>query len=278
MATPKQFAIQQVLKLLLRRPSDKKLIGYLTNLKTSGLENTMEMVYPTGGAGNVYIGQGFAHSKRASLNVEAATWNTEVMAAQNGMDIITPGKTTVVEYDVIAATPSGSSYTYATKYKAKGVTGAEIAYVYAINEDGTAGTAYTQSTATTPATGSFKYDSTSKAITFAASDLTALAGGTIACVYERETADDAQVITMSGTAIPRTVLATGYGVVVDICSNEAFLCQFDGKAQIDGNYTFDLAADGDPSVHSLNLEFVRDCNTEDLYRFVIYSDKEGSGS
>lgn len=271
MATPKQFAIQQVLKLLLRKPSDKSIIAYLTNLKTSGLENTMEMVYPTGGAGNVYIGTGFAHSKRATLNVEAATWNTEVMAAQNGMDVITPGATQVVEYDIIA--PSGN--TYATKYKALGATGAEIGHVYAMNEDGTPGTHYAQ-TSGTPTTGQFKYDASSKAITFASADLTALAGGKISCAYERQTANDAQLIRMSGTAIPKTVLATGYGVVVDICSNEAYLCQFNGKAQIDGNYTFDLAADGDPAVHSLNLEFVRDCNTEDLYTYVIYSDTDSA--
>lgn len=44
MATPKQFAMQQVFELLLRKPSDKSLLAYLSNLKTSSLENTVEMV------------------------------------------------------------------------------------------------------------------------------------------------------------------------------------------------------------------------------------------
>lgn len=48
MATPRKFAMQAVFEMLLRRPSDKGIIGWLTDLKTSGLENTMEMVYPTG--------------------------------------------------------------------------------------------------------------------------------------------------------------------------------------------------------------------------------------
>lgn len=56
LATPKQFAMQQVFELLLRKPVDKSLLAYLSNLKTSSLENTVEMVYPTGGRGNVYIG------------------------------------------------------------------------------------------------------------------------------------------------------------------------------------------------------------------------------
>ena len=86
--------------------------------------------------------------------------------------------------------------------------------------------------------------------------------------------DSATKMVLTGTAVPKVVLVTGFGVVQDICSNVAWLCQFNGKAQIDGNYTFDLSADGDPSVQSLNLEFVRDCGVEELYSFVIYDDDD----
>lgn len=51
LATPRKFSMQQVFELLLRRPVDRSIIGYLTDLKSSGLENTMEMTYPTGGRG-----------------------------------------------------------------------------------------------------------------------------------------------------------------------------------------------------------------------------------
>lgn len=44
MATPRKFAMQTVFEMLIRRPADKSIIGWLTDLKTSGLENTMEMV------------------------------------------------------------------------------------------------------------------------------------------------------------------------------------------------------------------------------------------
>lgn len=37
-----QGTMQAVFELLLRRPVDKSIAAYLTNLKTSGLENTME--------------------------------------------------------------------------------------------------------------------------------------------------------------------------------------------------------------------------------------------
>ena len=56
-ATPKKFSMQQVFEILLRKPADKSILAYLEDVKTSGLENTVEMTYPTGGRGNVYIGE-----------------------------------------------------------------------------------------------------------------------------------------------------------------------------------------------------------------------------
>ena len=44
-ATPKKFAMQQVFEILLRKPSDKSIYGYLTDCKTTSLENTVEMVW-----------------------------------------------------------------------------------------------------------------------------------------------------------------------------------------------------------------------------------------
>lgn len=225
------------------------------------------------GRGNVYIGAGFAHSKRATLNVECATWNTEVMAAQNGTEVVT-GATEVIEYDIISY--NAASDNFATKFTAIGATGAELGFVYVLNADGTYGVSFTQTTGTAD-TGTFSYDSSTKEITFGDTDKQGLidANVKLCAAYTRmTTGDEAQKITLSGDSIPAVVLVTGYGVVVDICSNVAWLCQFNGKAQIDGNYTFDLSADGDPSVQSLNLEFVRDCGVEDLYSFVIYDDDE----
>lgn len=273
MATPKQFAIQQVLNLLLRRPADKSIIAYLDNLKTSGIENTMEMTYPQGGRGNVYIGVGFAHSKRARINIECATWNTNVMAIQNGTEVQT-GETEVIEYDVVSYIPHQG---FLTKYPALGPTNEELGFVYLLNEDGTQGKVYTQ-TVTVGMTGDyFIYSPETQMIVSSFEEYWAWrdANVKLCCAYRRKTTgDEAQRISLTGTSIPAVVLVTGYGVVMDICSNIAYLCQFNGKAQVDGNYTFDLSADGDPSVQSLNLEFVRDCGVEELYSFVIYDNDE----
>ena len=50
--------MQQPFEFLQRRPATKQIVAYLTDTKTTSLENTMELVYPSGGAGNVYIGGG----------------------------------------------------------------------------------------------------------------------------------------------------------------------------------------------------------------------------
>ena len=154
--TPKKFAMQQCFEILLRRPSDKKILAYLTDCKTSSLENTVEMVYPTGGAGNVYIGTGFGHSRRSTLTVESATFNTEVMAIQNGTEIAT-GSHELTAYDVLEVGADATENGVKTKHTAIGTANAEIGYVYLLNEDGTYGKTLEQAAAA--ASGKFKYES-----------------------------------------------------------------------------------------------------------------------
>ena len=46
--TPRNFVVQQIFEFLLQNTTDKSIIGYLKHCKTSTLENTVEMVYPSG--------------------------------------------------------------------------------------------------------------------------------------------------------------------------------------------------------------------------------------
>ena len=265
-ATPKQFSIQQVFHILLRNPSDKSIVGFLKNVKTTGLENAATMVYPQGGRGNTYIGNGFSHSQTATLNVTTATWNTEILALQNGT-VVSKGTTQITEHDTIEYKDDK----YVTKFTALGVAGAEIGYIYIDLGDGTPTKAYEQSDTAAP--GLFEYDPTTKEITFDTADLTALDGATISCAYDRATETNAQKIQISGNSVPATVLVSAYGLANDICSGDLFPCLVEGRAVVDQNYTFDLAADGEPAVQSLNMEFVMGCNSDSLYTFTIYTDE-----
>jgi len=267
LATPKKFAMQQVFEILLRKPVDKSIIAYLTDTKTSGLENTITMVYPTGGRGNTYIGTGFGHSRKATLKVTLATWNTDVLAVQNGTEVFT-GSTNITWYDTIQG---GTGKTFATKFTAIGATGSEIGSLYKLEQDGTYGTKFTQ--ATTATTGTFTYASATKAISFATADATAPAvGDYIACAYTYKTSATAQKITVNADGIPPTVLVSAYGVARDTCTGELFPAVVEGQAQVDGNWNFDLSASGEPVVQNLTMDFVRGCTTKELYSFTIFED------
>lgn len=225
---------------------------------------------PTGGRGNVYIGTGFAHSRRATLNVEMATWNIDVLASQNGT-VAVPGSAEVTYYDVMTADTDG---TFKTKFTAVGATGAEIGYVYKVADDGTYSTTFTQAQTATEA-GSFAYASATKTITFADTDPNKpTAADTLACAYTFMTAANAQKITVDAGAVPPTVMLSAYGIARDICNGELFPCVIEGQAQVDGNWNFDLSADGEPVVQNLSMEFVKGCLNNTLYTFTVYTEDE----
>lgn len=272
-ATPKKFSMQQTFEILLRRPATKQIVAYLTDTKTTSLENTMELVYPSGGAGNVYIGGGFAHSKRATMTVENATFNTEVMALQNGTEVAN-GSADITKYEILTAGADVASDGILTSETAKGTTNEEIGYAYIVANDGTFEKELTQS-ADASAAGQFKYEASTKKLTFFTGDV--VAGDRIAVAYTYASADTAQKIVVASDGFPSTVLVSAYGVAKDVCSGETFPCVVEGTAQVDGNWNFDLTADGDPVVQNLNLEFVRGCLDNQLYNFVIYTDEDEEG-
>lgn len=267
-ATPKKFAMQQVFEILLRKPADKSIVAYLTDVKTSGLDNTVEMVYPVGGQGNVYIGGGFAHSRRATFNVSTATWNVDVMALQNGTEV-QRGNNEVTYYEVLQADDSG---TLKTAFTALGATGTEIGYIYRLNDDGTHDKEFVQAT-DTASSGQFTYATATKTFTFDTSEKP-LPGDYYECAYTFKPSDSER-ITVEANAIPDIALVTAFGIARDICNGELYPAQVEGQVQIDGNWSFDVSADGDPAVQNLNMEFVKGCLESKLYNFTVFTEEEG---
>lgn len=212
------------------------------------------------------INGGFGHSKRARLNVTMATWNTEVMATQNGVKI-EEGVDSVTYYDVMEASSAG---VLKTKYKALGATGAEIGFLYKVADDGTYEKVFKQGA--TGTSGNFAYAAESKTFSFETSE-TPVAGEMYACAYEFKP-KDSQRIHITGDALPETVNLTAYGLAKDICNGKLYYATLEGQAQIDGNWNFDVSADGEPAVQALNMEFVKGCVKKDLYVFTIFTDEE----
>lgn len=280
--TPRNFVVQQIFEFLLQDTTDKSIIGYLKHCKTSTLENTVEMVYPSGGRGNVYIGRGFSHSRRATLNVESATWNTEIIAAQNGTDVVT-GETTYTKYiqiDLKDATYSYDLPVPAVKEPGQTLyigaiygTQSDGDYVKVLTEDESASEgkfAYTKEvTETSPAPAK---------ITLAENDvknmIETLGCTKLSMAYTVKSTATAQRIEIKNGTMPDTVLVTAYGLVADICDGKLYPCVIHGMAQIDGNWTWELTADGDPAVQNISMEFVSGCASDDLYTITIDTDEE----
>ena len=211
---------------------------------------------------------GFGHSRRATFNVESATFNIDVMAQQNGSEI-EEGVSSVTTYDIMTVGTDGA---LATKFTALGVTGQEIGKIYKLDDDGTQDAVFTQ--AASAATGSFAYATATKAITFDTAE-TPIAGDRYVAIYEYKPAGSKR-IGVSGEGIPSVVYVTAFGLVKDTCSSKLYPAQIEGRAQIDGNWSFDITADGDPAIHALNMEFVRGCLEKELYTFTVYTEEEAT--
>lgn len=198
-----------------------------------------------------------------------ATWNTDVLAVQNGTSVYT-GSTEVTYYDVI----QGAEGKFKTKFTAIGAVGSEIGTIYKVSEDGTYSASFSQVQEATTA-GTFAYESATKTITFASDDDDAPGNGEyIACAYKFKTASNAQKITINSDGIPPTVLVSAYGLARDTCSGELFPVVVEGTAQVDGNWNFDLSSDGEPVVQNLSMEFVKGCLSKELYSFTIFTEDE----
>lgn len=280
--TPRNFVVQQIFEFLLQDTTDKSIIGYLKHCKTSTLENTVEMVYPSGGRGNVYIGRGFSHSRRATLNVESATWNTEIIAAQNGTDVVT-GETTYTKYIQIDLKDATYSYDLpAPAVKEPGQT-LYIGTIYGTQSDGDYVKVLTEDESASE--GKFAYTKevteTSPApakITLAENDvknmIETLGCTKLSMAYTVKSTATAQRIEIKNGTMPDAVLVTAYGLVADICDGKLYPCVIHGMAQIDGNWTWELTADGDPAVQNISMEFVSGCASDDLYTITIDTDEE----
>lgn len=270
--TPKKFSVQQVFEILLQDVNTGAIIAYLDDFKQTNLINEATIVYPTGGRGNVYIGGGFGHSKRARIEAQKATFNSAIIAAQVGDTSITIGsQTDVTKYDVLTIATNGAN----TTFTALGTAGSEILNIYKLNSDGSfASTPYTQ--AATPTTGKFSYVPGTKKINFFAGDL---ADGTnIALAYRFNTGVTAQRIEITADSFPTTVKVVANGLVKDLCTGNLFASQITGIAQVDPNWNWDLQSGAEPSVENLKLEFVRTCSNsnKNLYTLTVYDEADAT--
>ena len=230
---------------------------------------------------NIFV----SHSKRATLNVENATWNTEIVAAQNGVDIVT-GETTYTKYVQVDLVDAQTSYNLPIPaVKETGAT-LNIGSIYATTGSGDYVKVLTEDSAATD--GKFAYTAetgtkgdgsyTPAKIEVTSTDvktmMETLGATKLSMAYTVKSSETAQRIDIQADKMPSTAIITAYGLVADVCTGDLFPCVIHGMVQIDGNWTWDITADGDPAVQSVNMEFVSSCSSEDMYSIVIDTDEE----
>lgn len=96
----------------------------------------------------------------------------------------------------------------------------------------------------------------------------------LSMAYTVKSAATAQRIDIRADTMPDTALVTAYGLVADICDGNLYPCIIHGMVQIDGNWSWDITADGDPAVQNISMEFVAGCSSDDLYSIVIDTAEE----
>jgi len=95
-------------------------------------------------------------------------------------------------------------------------------------------------------------------------------------VYTVKSASTAQRIDIKTDTMPDTALVTAYGLVADNCDGTLYPCVIHGTVQIDGNWTWEITADGDPAVQNISMEFVAGCNSNNLYSIIIDTDEDAA--
>lgn len=262
MAISSRFALQRIFDMRFKDVATDYLIGVITDLKTCNLQNAQENVYSMGGAGNAYI-TGHSHSKRMTGDATAATLDSSIIGLITGTDAVT-GATTYPWYEILTV----GTNTAVTTYTGAGTVGAEIGKVYIVNTDGSYGSSFIQMTGTV-STGKFTYTSGTKTITFFAGEVPA--GTQIAVEYNVTTSATAKKIVNNSNVFSKVVKIELATLVQDACTGVEYPATITiPKAKLQGELTFDVAADGDPATMSVSFEALKaSCTNPELWDLKI---------
>ena len=186
---------------------------------------------------------------------------TSAFASMAGSDIST-GKKKIRETDIITF---GASTL--TAYKAVGTVGSEIKYVYKVNANGSLGDKLVQTTSATPATGEFKYDVNTKALTFASSAF--VTGDKLCAFYDREV-DDAVWMTNESVKYSKTLKLVINATAIDNCDAEYHVQFIIPRADFEGN--FDISIGNEASTLGFSAEALAGgCGmSNEFYEMIVF--------
>lgn len=263
MTTPNVWAVREVALATFYDLSTNKARIQLTNLKTSGLENTADTVYAKGSRGNANI-VGFSGNRGGAVTLQDATFTNEVIAMMSGNDIKS-GVANIYQRDVIKVLANKASLNFTPLNASNG-----LISVYKLNPDGTHGDEIVF-TSSTVAAG--KYTITTKQLTFNTGDVPD--GTEIVAYYQAATANDSKKITVSSDKFAGTYKVVLDCLVRNIVDEQDYAAQIViNKAKMEDNWSLSMAAEGDPSVFDIPMQILKPVNTTELYTMTIYDQNE----
>jgi hypothetical protein len=260
MAAPNVFAIRNVAKATFYNISTGKAIVQLTNLKTSGIENSGTTVYARGGEGNPRL-VGFSSERDATLTLEDAVFTNEAIAMMTGNDLTT-GATPIYARDVLTVASNAVTLNYTPS-----AVGALIG-VYVLNSDNTHGVEKNFKSGTLLAG---EYSVSTKTVTFFASEL---ANGTqVVAYYKTNTDATAKTINISSDNFAGTFKVVLDVLVRDVVTELDFAAQIEiQKAKMEDNWSITMAPEGDPSTFNMTMMVLKPLTSTELYTMKIYDE------
>lgn len=254
----KRWAVRNVAKATFYDISTGKMLTYLENLKTSGIEVSSETVYARGGDGNPKL-VGFTSDKEVKVNLSSAIFDNRAMALLTGNSII-EGATDVYKREVVVVGKTNEADLVGTPKEGK------LLALYILGADGVEDTEL--EAAETVATG--KYKLTTKKITVH-TDITA--GTKLVAYYMFATTTTAQTITVSANAFPATFKLVMEVLVTDFYTKKLYPAQIIvPSAKMEDNWSLSFEPTGDPQSLDLPVEILKPADSDDMFTMTIYEE------
>lgn len=259
-----KYAFKKIRRIIINDLATKKHLVTLNDLKSLKINGSQETVYAEGQDGAKLAA--FDVNKVASITAENGSVDEGYLALQVGSEVVkvTNGSSVLIreEFEV-----KDGDTNVTLSYKATGLAGNEIRYIYKADRNGLPSEVYTQN-ATASAT-EFAFDPTTKIITFPTD--TFIGGDTVIIDYYptfteyEEITNDANKFSMNGEVIVDAWFT-------DLCtSTDVPLQLYLPKGKISG--TVDLSVGDQAAVQGIEIEsLTRACNgdTKNLWTLRKY--------
>lgn len=259
-----KYAFKKIRRIIINDLATKKHLVTLNDLKSLKINGSQDTVYAEGQDGAKLAA--FDVNKVASITAENGSVDEGYLALQVGSEVVkvTSGSSILIreEFEI-----KDGDTTVTLSYKATGLTGNEIRYIYKADRNGIPSEAYTQNA--TASTTEFAYDPATKIITlpndvFAGGDMVIVDYYPTFTEYE-EITNDANKFSMNGEVIVDAWFT-------DLCTSvDVPLQLYLPKGKISG--TVDLSVGDQAAVQGIEIEsLIRACNgdTKNLWTLRKY--------